>query len=285
MQSLVKARQVSVLNAAAAELDAQADTSSPVYTTRPQTPKSNARFMLLASVALVILGAGALIIAYMARQNQLNIAAQDRTQTLTDNALVFVEHRTTLDITDRIDREILGDLTRMRNASRATLGSITQINLQTRTFDPTANQTYTYSVSAPQALAALGLSLPESLMSRLGEEYLIGMHMADTNAPFIILTTTSYDYAFAALLDWEKSAERELAPWFTTPGSASSARTYDDITVQNIDARVVRDTDKNLKLLYTFLDRNTVLIASSIHTLTEISQRYKARQASDNTFQ
>lgn len=277
VQGLVRARQVSLVSALAAESDKE--TSTPP-TSHNEPARTGVRFMIIASVALIVLGSAALFIAYVAYQTQLESAAADRSQVLASDSLIFVEHRVTLDVTDRLPRETLAELTRLRNASQATLGSITQILLQEHGWDASAGAQVAHILSAHEVLQAFGLSLSEDFYQHLGAGYLLGMHVADRDTPFILLTTTSYDHAFAALLEWEGRAETELSPLFAAPGTASAKRTVEDITIQNINARAVRDDESNLRLLYAFLDENTIIITNNIYTLTEVAKRYQIRKSS-----
>jgi hypothetical protein len=227
-------------------------------------------FLLASGILMIILGTAAIYIAYTAHQSQ--IAMQQAIAKPPANApLLFVEYRAKLDITDRRPRGILNDLQTILQQSNTTLGSITQVLLQD------SGKTITQQ----ELIQRLDLSLPEQFVRLLsnGDKYMVGMHITDRNVPFILLTTTAYENSFATMLEWESVAERELRPFFNSPGSRTLKRDPGNIVIKNINARVIRDEDKNIRLLYSFLDEEALLITNNINTLTEVARRYKVRKA------
>ena len=285
VEGLVKKRKVSLVNVMAMQSDKKEyKDGSLVINTMGNTKKhtNTSKFMIIASILMLILGSVALFAAYSAYQAQQQKVAQDKSSVLADDTMIFVEHRARLNVTDRLPRETLTELAKILQQSQATLGSITQIILEWSSWSDVARAKITFAIDQAQLIDLLGLTLPEQFIRLLGnpDEYMLGMHMADRNSPFILLTTTSYEHAFASMLEWESNAEVQLNPLFKTNGNGSSRRTVEDIVVQNIDARAVRDDARNLKLLYAFLDHETLLITNNIHTLTEVARRYKVRKAS-----
>ncbi len=285
VEDLVKKRKVSLVNVMAMQSDKKEYKDGSLVVNTLQDTKSKmgtARFMLIASILMLVLGSVALFVAYTAYQAQQQKVAQDKSNVLADDTMIFVEHRARLNVTDRLPRETLAELTKILKNSQATLGSITQIILEWSSWSDAARAKITFAINQAQLIDLLGLTLPEQFIRLLGDpnDYMLGMHMADRNSPFILLTTTSYEHAFASMLEWESNAEVQLNPLFKTNGNGSSKRTIEDIVVQNIDARAVRDDARNLKLLYAFLDHETLLITNNIHTLTEVARRYKVRKAS-----
>jgi hypothetical protein len=291
VEGLVRKRKVSLVNVMSMQMDKTGrqeakieKDGSLIVNTMDKTNRKDkaAKLIIIASVLMLSLGAVALLIAYSAYKIQLQNTTQDKTRTLADDTIIFVEHRAHINVTDRLPRETLTELTKILSISGATLGSITQIIPEWSAWDDALGRRITFIISQEQLIKLLGLTLPDQFTRLLGDpgNYMIGMHVADRNVPFILLTTRSYEHAFAGMLEWENDAEVQLSPLFKTNGSGSSKRIVEDIVVQNIDARVVRDDARNLKFLYAFLDKNTILITNNIHTLTEVARRYKVRKAS-----
>ncbi len=282
VESLVRKRKISLVSAMAAQSDKREDGEATKIKNNGKTPQNSTTLLLIASILMFVLGSIAIFVAYTAYQQQQNLTKKDKSKALLDNNLIFIEHKAKFNVTDRLPREILAGLAKALNKSQATLGSITKIELEWDGWNDKLRAKTKFIISQKQLIQLLGLKLPEQFTRLLGKQdkYMVGMHMADRNSPFIILTVQSYEYAFASMLEWEKVAERELDPFFYTPGSLSTKRTFSDLVVQNIDTRVSRDEQNNIKLLYSFLDKHTLLITNNIHTLTEISRRYKARQGS-----
>jgi hypothetical protein len=157
-------------------------------------------------------------------------------------------------------------------------------------------------VAIPAALfvPSIAPQVPEELMRTLAPEFLLGIHMFDGPQAFLILRTDSYERAFAAMLEWEETMESGLAPLFTrnprpripeeaagTATATSTATTttevaptpltgFADKIVENRDARAVVNNVGDLLLLWTFLDRNTIVITTNEYTLREIITRLSA---------
>jgi len=276
VQSLVKDRKISMVRAMVMQSDKRTQLDGDEVVTissKEQQPRGlSTKFIIIASILMVILGTAAIFIAYNAHQAQLAAQASKKAGVTTDDSLIFVEFRAKINVTDILPREILADLSDIAKRSNATLGSITQVLLQKDS----------YTLWQSELLQVLDLSLSDQFKRLLGKDaaYMVGVHVADRNTPFIILTTTSHEHAFAAMLEWEKRIEIELSPFFKTAGSHSPSRKPGNIVVKNITARVMRDEANNIRVLYSFLDDNTILITNNISTLTEVARRYNVRKAS-----
>lgn len=131
--------------------------------------------------------------------------------------------------------------------------------------------------------------IPDVLLRTLEPRFLLGIHSYDGNQPFLILKTDSYESAFSGLLAWEGTMRNDLLPLFDrtppirTAPSATSTTTvpvflqteFVDRIVDNHDARVVQNEHKDILLLWTFLDRRTILITTNDATVREVTRRLK----------
>lgn len=146
-----------------------------------------------------------------------------------------------------------------------------------------------FSTVAPQG--------PDSLVRALQPQFLLGLYSADGDQPFLIFKTDEYAQAFAGMLDWEYTMESDLDPLFpkptdtgspivatsasstasTTPPSAPSTGVlntpFSDAILNNHDTRVVRDQQGNVVLLWSFIDRQTLVITTNAATLGEVTSR------------
>ena len=90
--------------------------------------------------------------------------------------------------------------------------------------------------------------------------------------PFIVLRVTSFDTAFGGLLVAEDSLSQELAPLFGEPVTSTFDVSEDDSTVRpayfeddvvrNHDVRVLRDGMEKERIVYGFVNQNTVIITT-----------------------
>jgi hypothetical protein len=108
------------------------------------------------------------------------------------------------------------------------------------------------------------------------------------NQPFLIVRVDSYEAAYAAMLAWEPTMQADLSPLFdytptvhipeqgiattTTPTQFIQTGFVDKI-VENHDARVIQNSTGDVSLLWTFIDRNTLIITTNDATLREIISR------------
>ena len=117
---------------------------------------------------------------------------------------------------------------------------------------------------------------------------MLGLHSFDENQAFVLLQVDSYETAYAAMLSWESNMQSDLLPFFTrtpspnvqnTTTATSSTPTpamptdFVDKTLENHDTRTLYDAEGNIKLLWTFLDRNLILITTNQYTLREVVAR------------
>lgn len=121
-----------------------------------------------------------------------------------------------------------------------------------------------------------------SFIRNLDEEMMFGAYNATD--PFFILKTKQFDTAFAGMLDWEQYISADLTPLFGTPVERTydaTLRTIDqtrgayfvDDTVRNVDVRVLYDETGKERILYAFLNKNTLVITTSSAALSELIGR------------
>ncbi len=144
-------------------------------------------------------------------------------------------------------------------------------------------------IPAAQFLQTLAPTIPGELLRTLEPTYLVGVHSYDQNQPFLLLTVDSYEVAYAAMLQWERTMESDLLPFFNrdlspqlpsqqSPDLATTSQAFVpsnfvDQVVENRDTRVLFSDHGDLKLLWTMLGRNTILITTNKYTLREVISR------------
>lgn len=98
------------------------------------------------------------------------------------------------------------------------------------------------------------------------------------SASFLIITTEDFGRAFASMLDWERNILTDLA-FLNTKKEVLGPEVFvwKDVIIRNKDTRALIDTKGNAKIVYTFLDKNTILITNNIFVITEISTLYNSK--------
>ncbi|MES2006563.1 MAG: hypothetical protein V4436_00475 [Patescibacteria group bacterium] len=240
--------------------------------------------VVVASITLVVVATGLLLYVFLRPRPSITVGqgisapfiAVDDTE-----ALVIKPEQLNRDI-------LLQNLNSMKEKTALSLG------LMSRSYIVVSSTTLKES-EVPQQMSVqslLGIIAPnttdEFLRTLDPIYYVLGTHVFDGNQAFIILRVDSYERAFSGMLEWERTMEQELSPLFTrTPrpkiGSELTASTtipaaliktsFRDTIVANHDARVVLNEAGDILLLWTFLDRNTLVITTNESTLFEIISR------------
>jgi nitrate/nitrite-specific signal transduction histidine kinase len=103
------------------------------------------------------------------------------------------------------------------------------------------------------------------------------------NEVFLILKTNYYQGAFSGMLSWEKDIKNNLGGIFFAPEAEVVATTsenlikkykdFEDVVYKNRDTRALRDSNRKINLIYSFLDKNTIIIATNPETLDQVITR------------
>lgn len=100
--------------------------------------------------------------------------------------------------------------------------------------------------------------------------------------PFIVMRVSSFDTAFGGLLYAEDNLSKDLAPLFGTPvtssfdvseeGNEVRPAYFEDDVVRNHDVRVLRDELEKERIVYGFVNQNTVIITTDRGTFSALAE-------------
>ena len=133
------------------------------------------------------------------------------------------------------------------------------------------------SVSTQDFMTMLAPRAQGSFIRSLGTHFVIGTLTTEKKEPYLIFETTNFDTAFAGMLAWETSLQKDLSSFFftrqtdTSPENANSR--FMDTIQNNKPIRVQYDASGQIQLLYAFLSKDTVCITTSIEALKVIISR------------
>ena len=146
-------------------------------------------------------------------------------------------------------------------------------------------------INSSQFLTLLKVNASDQYLRTLEPDLMFGIHGFNGNNPFIILKTRVYQTAFAGMLKWEETLNDDLTPLFSKGGPAepqapaestadilASNKPFVDLVIKNKDVRVLTNKYDRIVLLYTFLDKETILITTNEFTLKEIIDRMTNRR-------
>lgn len=136
----------------------------------------------------------------------------------------------------------------------------------------------------PKVFETLETNIPPALLRAFGNDYLFGMYSDSGNHPFLIVTVNEYDKAFGGMSEWEKNMIRDLQdifltktdrvqpPYFTIT-EEGMRYVFADATIKNKEIRVVKNNTGRVVLLYSFIDKKTLVIAADEAAFEDVRDR------------
>lgn len=139
----------------------------------------------------------------------------------------------------------------------------------------------------------LSPNVPSPFVRSLSPRFMFGFHEFNGTHPFLILKTTFYQSAFAGMLKWEETMADDLNTLFIRPslitnteaGKPSTtadflrrSKPFVDVVIKNKDVRMLTDEYEHPMLLYTFADKDTIILTTNEFTLKEILDRMTNRR-------
>lgn len=297
IESLIQDKNVSLVTIAAAEAEKRSQAAQVEEETSGE-PSGILVFlrkflMIVGGIALIAAAGGIGWYSYLKVTETVEVPVDTPAPFISvDTTTVVAQPQATLARTSMMQA-----LDTAKNQSQVSLGLVDRLLPAAITSGPEGE--VRTAIPAELFLPLIAPSVPEELVRTLAKEFLLGIHMFDGPQAFIILRTDTYERAFAAMLSWERTMQSELSPLFTrTPrprlpeeiamdvGMASSTATttaperttsslggFVDKIVENRDTRAVLNSAGDILLLWTFLDRNTIVITTNEYTLREIIGR------------
>lgn len=211
--------------------------------------------LLVGALALVVVGAGAVVGAYVYTQ----IAASE--ERVLEPSIIFPNKIVTFDVPEYLT--LADALAGEREQVSLSLGEIERVEV-----------TLAGATTTPRELLA-EFGAPPVLL-REAKSVMFGVHSFDRNQPFVIIEVTQYDRSYGGMLEWEEDLGRALGNFFKPRGGTVPPTTlFTDKVIQNIDTRVSQD---EWPILYAFPRRDVLVITTNQYTLSEILTRLNAQK-------
>ena len=130
-------------------------------------------------------------------------------------------------------------------------------------------------LTGTQFITALFPQMPAQFVSSLDTSYMAGRFAEQTsNTGFVVFTLSSYEDAFASLNRLSEESALALARLLVPSLGEQKVTSWKNVFIKNIDARVlVNDVDEIL-LVYTFLNKKTLLITADKDAFIALTARY-----------
>ncbi len=234
--------------------------------------KKNAILVWL-SIIFLVLGGGTVAMIYVFKKNDGAAITQPGGKIV---SIVFAESEKKISVTD-VPSERLGKLVKTEVLG-ADIRLDTVENLWFTEAGPVANskgEPIEAEINMARFWSALGIDLPPVLLRSLSDEFMVGVHAWNGNQAFIVLKNNFYENAFAGMLKWEETMAKDLLSILTNrPLSSFYGKPFQDMVIKNRDIRGIVDENGEPILLYTFVNRETVIIATHKDTLNEAMSRF-----------
>jgi len=134
--------------------------------------------------------------------------------------------------------------------------------------------------SISELLSVWPHNMPDRLSRSLGDKFMIGIYSLSLgeNFPFLILTTNSYKQTFAGMFAWEKSILNDFYKLFSIEASQNPIQEFRDREIDGVDARVLTNTSGETILIYSFIDKDTLIITENEDVFSKILSKLLTRQ-------
>ena len=240
------------------------------------TEKKNYTILILSAV-LVIGGILAFSVPYYLVNQQY--AEEETTEIVFSGAVITADSEEKIDVGGLNTNRIAVTLAERVEQSSIPLGSIKNFYLT-----EFQNQKEAL-INSEKFLSLTKMHQPADITRTLKPEYMFGMHNYNGSNRFLILKVGSYENAFTGMLTWEIDlwsdfkelfglSSKETSNFTNSSGVfGSETKTFQDAIYGNKDTRVVKDSSGNVLLLYSIIDKNTIVITTSSDTLREIISR------------
>ena len=262
MDSAIKGSNLSMVGIAIKEDERRrADASTAAVTT-----KKNHWF---ATVSTVLVLGGVSILGYIGYAYFFaGTSAEEQTTRTGYESLVFAEKTKIVSVRDLSDTQLAAILKNEVRNLNAPIGSVEDVHLVQADDRPQA-------VSFQEFVRLLRLDTPDTLVRNLGTNFMFGVYSAAENGGFMLLEPQNFERAFAGLLAWEPNMLSDLGIILSgvTPEAELLRAPFTDVLIKNISGRAVYDKSGKIILLYSFFDKNNLIIAANETVFVEVISR------------
>lgn len=117
--------------------------------------------------------------------------------------------------------------------------------------------------SMEKVLSLIGENQPPSLVRSFSKDYMLGVYSYDTNEIFIILKVSDFASSYSGMLRWENDMQKDLDKIFSISKSIGTTTPFVDLAIKNKDLRILKDSTGKTQLLYSFIDKETLVITKN----------------------
>lgn len=271
----VKSDNISMIKIALAEKGRREQEGQYVEVSAKKISKTP--FIVIGVVVLLVgLGVGFVYLYF----NQAPLPTIEQTIAPKEPEIIYSETQAVVNTDGKAPAVLLGEI-KAEGLAPFDLGTVK------RTLLTTGVGTSTRNITSDELFAILKTRIPAQLQRSINPYFVVGTYAFTPHDSFMILKINSYDNAYAGMLAWEPYMETDIGGMFIgetrtqpiTPiegvnpivnTTQSREAVFKDKVVQNKDARVLTAEDGSIKFMYTFIDKETLVLVSSENGLKEI---------------
>lgn len=265
LANTIKEQKTSVVGAITAEIEKDEDLEK--FATAKDKARPYIKYALLTGTGFLIIIGIALILYFTL------IYGEDRDVLPPEvfPSFIFTEKQEKVDLTGTDKRSALRVLSDKKELVFVSLNEVELLHLVDADIIFSAQKFFTH----------INARVSGAFLRSLDDDMNLGVHVFNGNQPFLILKTNFYENSFAGMLQWERYMNEDLAPLFgpvvaikqgTTTATLFGSSFFTDKIFKNKDTRILKDGEKTI-LMYSFVNRDTLLITTNESTFEEILKR------------
>ena len=239
------------------------------------SPENQKRIMVIAAITIGVAAIGGGIFA-LVRYGNFSFTKTNPGDTvvvknnLATPSLISPRYEREVAVTINDSKNTLASVVAEETGKRQEAGSVTNIFLtQIRSQALQAVGAGKDIVSAGTFLSMFFADAPDAIQRSLDNNFMLGIYYdtAQKGHAFLVFKTNSFETSFAGMLAWEKTLPQDLGLLI---GSREGTSGFKDVVMRNKDTRTLLDRGREPVFLYSFIDRNTILIAPDKETFGNI---------------
>ncbi len=265
--------------------------------TSPKSGKN--KLYIVGGIGLVVLAVVAIVIV-ATKQSAPAVNSNTPTQI---QSIIYSDAQKEIDITNFSKEQIARAVTDEIKKTDITADKIENVSLVNTAPGDTSISAVSSGpkiYSTASFFKAIESGIASSLLRALDTNFMMGIYHAPVSTEgssnpassagtevsgkhlFILLPVVSHDEALAGMLTWEKKMFDDFFLLFNIDVTGAHAtlfqKPFTDALIDNLDARVLKDDAGNIVLMYVFPTDNMILITDNIGTVTEVTNRLRARK-------
>jgi len=134
------------------------------------------------------------------------------------------------------------------------------------------------ALDSGEFLRMIGANPPQDFLYSLDSKFMLAKFYFAKDWPILVFKIRDYDSAFAGIIKWERFMAMDLQGLFPSPNLNNTNNFFEDKVIQNHDTRILNDKDGNSVLIYSFINRNYLVLTTNEEPLKEIFRRFSLPQ-------